>query len=82
MDNYAILQNSEDGNYMFLEATAQIFKNNVLTGEITKLLRFDLTDLNSGPQAKTIYEGYTLHGCKACTLVAQVNMRVSIFKAM
>jgi hypothetical protein len=56
--NYAVLQVSNDGNYMFLEATAQIFKNNILSGEITKLLRFDLTDLNAGPQAKTLYEGY------------------------
>jgi hypothetical protein len=56
--NYQILQVSEDGNFLFLEASAQTFKNNIQTGELTKLLRFDLTDLNAGPQAKTIYEGF------------------------
>ena len=56
--NYAILQVSNDGNYLFLEASAQTFKNNIQTGELTKLLRFDLSDLTAGPQAKTIYEGY------------------------
>lgn len=56
--NYAVLQTSADGNYLFLEATAQIYKNNVLTGEITKILRFDLSDLTAGPKAQTVYEGY------------------------
>lgn len=56
--NYAILQESNDGRYMFLEATAQIFKNNVISGEITKILRFDLSDLSAGPKVTTVYEGY------------------------
>ena len=56
--NYAVLQVSDDGNFMFLEATAQIYKNNALTGEVTKLLRFDLRDLDAGPKATTVYEGF------------------------
>lgn len=57
--NYPRLQLSADKNYLFLEAAAVIFdSNNQITGKKTKLMRFDLSDLDKGPQGTVLVEGF------------------------
>ena len=57
--NYPRLQISADKNYLFLEAAAVIFdSNNQITGKKTKLMRFDLSDLDKGPQGTVLVEGF------------------------
>lgn len=57
--NYARLQLSTDKNYLFLEAAAVIFdSNNQITGKKTKLMRFDLSNEDNGPQGTVLVEGF------------------------
>lgn len=57
--NYPRIQISDDKNYLFLEAASVIFdSNNQITGKKTKLMRFDLSDDNKGPQATVLVEGF------------------------
>ncbi|MBU3556854.1 hypothetical protein ICN18_04350 [Polynucleobacter sp. Ross1-W9] len=57
--NYPRIQLSDDKNYLFLEAASVIFdSNNQITGKKTKLMRFDLSDDNKGPQATVLVEGF------------------------
>ncbi len=55
---YDILQATENGNYIFLEAKVDLFSDSGdKTGELIKIIRFDLTDSTNGPVAQTVLEG-------------------------
>ncbi len=55
---YDILQATENGNYIFLEAKVDLFSDaGDKTGELIKIIRFDLTDSTNGPVAQTVLEG-------------------------
>lgn len=55
---YEILQATENNKYIFLETKVDIFDDaGSKTGELIKLLRFDLSDEVNGPVAKTVMKG-------------------------
>lgn len=55
---YEILQATENNKYIFLETKVDIFDDaGSKTGELIKLLRFDLSDEVNGPIAKTVMKG-------------------------
>lgn len=55
---YEILQATENGNYIFLETKVDLFSDaGDKTGEMVKIIRFDLSDSNTGPVAATVLEG-------------------------
>lgn len=54
---YEILQATDNGNYIFLETKVDIFDSlGLKTGELIKVLRFDLRDAVGGPSALTVLE--------------------------
>jgi hypothetical protein len=55
---YDILQATENGNYIFLETTVDLFDDSGnKTSELIKIIRFDLTDPGGGPVASTVLKG-------------------------
>jgi len=55
---YEILQATENGNYIFLETKVDLFSDaGDKTGEMVKIIRFDLSDATLGPVATTVLEG-------------------------
>jgi hypothetical protein len=54
---YDILQATDNGNYIFLETKVDIYDTlGSKTGELVKVLRFDLTDSINGPSVMTVLE--------------------------
>lgn len=55
---YEILQATENGNYVFLEAKVDLYSDSGdKTGELIKIIRFDLTNALIGPIAESVLEG-------------------------
>lgn len=71
---YEKLQVSEDGNFMYLETDSSVFdENGQITGVKTKLLRFDLSNDESGPVASTLVEGFQQSWLSATGFAGNAN---------